>query len=150
MRAYTVEACVHTAIASPRSRIVGSVDQLLLTSVGEIGMALPLWLLLVHARPVLLVGALALAGFANGLVNASLHTIVQLRTPRHLRTKLYSAVIAATSVFGPIALVATGPALEHVGVDPTLAVIIGAQTLIVLVFAWSGLRFRSASRELTA
>ena len=50
-------------------RLVGSVDRVLLASLGEIGMALPLWLLLVHASPALLVVAFVVAGFANGLVN---------------------------------------------------------------------------------
>ena len=109
-------------------------------------MALPLWLLLVHASPLLLVAAFGVAGFANGLVNPALHTIVQLRTPRHLRTKLYSVVITATSVLSPVVLVCTGPALEQFGVDPTVAVIVAFQTLLVLLFAAAGLRFRATER----
>ena len=68
-------------------KVIGTADRIQLASLGEIGMALPLWLLLVHASPLLLVAAFGVAGFANGLVNA-LHTIVQLRTPRQLRTAL--------------------------------------------------------------
>jgi MFS family permease len=127
-------------------KVIGTVDRILLASVAEIGMALPLWLLLVHASPALLVVAFAVAGFANGLVNPALHTIVQLRTPRHLRTKLYSVVITATSVLGPVVLVCTGPALEQFGVDPTVAVIVAVDTLLVLLFAVAGLRFRAAER----
>ena len=119
-------------------RLVGSVDRVLLASVGEIGMGLPLWLLLVHASPALLVVAFVIAGFANGLVNPALHTIVQLRTPRALRTKLYSFVITATSILGPAALVATGPALERFGVDPTLVVLVAIDTVLVLLFAVAG------------
>jgi MFS family permease len=129
-------------------RIVGSVDRLLLASVGELGMAAPLWLFVVHVPPVALVAAMAAAGFANGLVNAPIHAILQLRTPRHLRTKLYSVVITATSVFGPLALLCTGPALEYVGVDPTLVVVIGIDSLAVLAFAAAGLRFRASKRVL--
>jgi MFS family permease len=127
-------------------RVIGTVDRILLASVGEIGMALPLWLLLVHASPWLLVGAFAVAGFANGLVNPALHTIVQLRTPRHLLTKLYSTVITATAVLGPVVLVCTGPALDRFGVDPTVAVIVALDTLLVMLFAAAGLRFRAAER----
>jgi MFS family permease len=86
------------------------------------------------------------AGFANGLVNPALHTIVQLRTPRHLLTKLYSTVITATAVLGPVVLVCTGPALDRFGVDPTVAVIVALDTLLVLLFAAAGLRFRAAER----
>jgi MFS family permease len=127
-------------------KVINTVDRIRLASLGEIGMALPLWLLLVHASPLLLVAAFGIAGFANGLVNPALHTIVQLRTPRHLMTKLYSVVITATSVLGPVVLVCTGPALERFGVDSTVAVIVALQTLLVLLFAVAGLRFRAAER----
>ena len=129
-------------------RMVGSVDRVLLASVGEIGMGLPLWLLLVHASPALLVVAFVIAGFANGVVNPPLHTIIQVRTPRALRTKLYSFVITATSILGPAALIGTGPALERFGVDPTLVVLVAIDTVLVLLFAAAGLRFRAANREL--
>jgi MFS family permease len=129
-------------------RILGSVDRLLLASLGEIGMAIPLWLFVFHVPPALLVAAMAAAGFANGLVNAPLHAIVQLRTPRHLRTGFYSVAITGTMVLGPIALVGTGPALEFVGVDPTLALIVGVDTLAVIAFAAAGLRFRASKRVL--
>jgi len=129
-------------------RLVGSVDRILLASLGEIGMAVPLWLLLVHSGPALLVFAFVAAGLANGLVNPALHTIVQLRTPRELRTKLYSVVITGTAILGPVALVATGPALERFGVDWTLVVLVGIDTALVLLFSAAGLRFRAASRKL--
>ncbi len=131
-------------------RLVGSIDRVLLASVGEIGMGLPLWLLLVHASPALLVVAFVIAGFANGIVNPALHTIVQIRTPRALRTKLYSFVITATAILGPAALIATGPALERFGVDPTLVVLVAIDTMLVLLFAAAGLRFRAADRAVAA
>ena len=90
-------------------RIVASVDRLLLASVGELGMALPLWLFVFHVPPAVLVAAMAVAGLANGLVNAPLHTILQLRTPRHLRTKVYSVVITATAILGPARARGHGP-----------------------------------------
>ena len=131
-------------------RIVGSVDRLLLASVGELGMAAPLWLFVFDVPAVVLVAAMAAAGLANGLVNAPIHAILQLRTPRHLRTKVYSVLITATSVIGPLALVATGPALEHVGIDETLAVVVGVDTVAVVAFALAGLRFRASKRALAA
>ncbi len=127
-------------------RLVDSVDRMLLVSLGEIGMALPLWLFVFHVPTGMLVAAMALAGLANGLVNAPLHTIVLLRTPRALRTKLWSAVIAATMVLGPIGLIGTGPALERFGVDATLAVLLAIETAAVLLFAWTGLRYRASVR----
>ena len=59
-------------------------------------------------------------------------------------------VITATSILGPVALIATGPALERFGVDPTLAVLIAIDTVLVLLFSVAGLRFRAVGREVTA
>lgn len=142
---FGVGAVVGSVIAY---RIVGSVDRLLLASVGELGMAAPLWLFVFHVPPVVLVAAMAAAGLANGLVNAPIHAILQLRTPRHLRTKVYSVLITATSVLGPLALVGTGPALEHVGVDQTLAVVVAVDSVAVVAFTLAGLRFRASKRVL--
>jgi MFS family permease len=127
-------------------KVIGTVDRILLASIGEVFMGLPLWLVLVHGSPMLLIAAFAVAGFANGLVNPALHTIVQLRTPRHLRTKLYAVVITATSVLGPVVLVCIGPSLDRFGVDPTVAVIVALDTVLVVLFAVAGLRFRAAQR----
>ena len=71
---------------------------------------------------------------------------MQVRTPRHLLTKLYSPVLTATAVLGPVVLVCAGPALGRFGVDPTVAVIVALDTLLVLLFAAAGLRFRAAER----
>ena len=99
----------------------------------------------------LLVVAFVAAGFANGLVNPALHTIVQLRTPRALRTKLYSVVITATAILGPVALVATGPALERFGVDSTLVVLVGDRHGARAAVLGRGLAVsRAAGRELAA
>ena len=130
-------------------RLVGSMDRVLLASLGEVGWVYR-WLLLVPASPIWLVVAFAGAGLANGLVNPALHTIVQLRTPRALRTKVYSVVITATAILGPVALIAIGPALERFGVDPTLVVLVAINTVLVLLFSVAGLRFRAAGRVRTA
>ncbi|MBD0329661.1 MAG: MFS transporter [Thermoleophilia bacterium] len=125
-------------------RIVRSVDRLLLASVGELGMAAPLWVFVFHVPAPVLVAAMGAAGLANGLVNAPAHTIVMLRTPARLRTKLFSAIITAVAVLSPVALLATGPSLERFGVDPTVAVLVAIDSVAVLLFAWTGLRHRAA------
>lgn len=53
-------------------------------------------------------------------------------------------MITATSILGPVALVATGPALERHGVDPTLVVLVAIDTVLVLLFSAAGLRYRAS------
>jgi MFS family permease len=124
-------------------RIVGSIDRLLFASLGEVVMIAPLWLLLADVPPVGLVGAMAVSGLANGLVNAPVHTIVLMRTPRALRAKVWSVIIVLTSVLGPLALGATGPALEGAGHRPVLLAVLLVQSAACLAFAAAGLRERA-------
>jgi MFS family permease len=124
-------------------RIVAGVDRLLLASIGEVVMVAPLWLLLADVPPAAIVTAMAASGLANGLVNAPIHTIFQLRTPRALRPKVWSLVIVLTSVLGPLALGAAGPALEWAGFRPVLLTIFLVQSVCCLAFAAAGLNERA-------
>ena len=126
-------------------RYVASVDRLLLSSVGEVVMIAPLWLLLIDAPPLAVVATMLVSGFANGVINAPVHTIVMLRTPRALRQKVWGFFIVGMSVLGPVALMAAGPSLEHIGLNPTLIGLFAVQTLCAIVFAAAGLRERSRS-----
>jgi MFS family permease len=124
-------------------RIVARVDRLLVASIGEIFMTAPLWLLLLDQPAAGVVGAMFLSGLANGIINAPIHAIVMLRTPRALRAKVWSVIIVMTSILGPPLLAATGPALEWAGLRPTLVVLLSLQSIGVLWFAAAGLRERA-------
>jgi MFS family permease len=124
-------------------RFVAGFDRLLVASVGEVAMVAPLWFLLADVPAFALVAAMCVSGLANGLVNAPVHTIVLLRTPRALRAKVWSVIIVLTSVLGPVALGAAGPALEWAGFRPVLLVVVVVQTLAALAFAAAGLRERA-------
>ena len=89
-------------------RTVASTDRLLVSSLGEVAMIAPLWLLLTDIPAAAIVAVLAVSGIANGIVNPPIFTIFTLRTPRALRAKVWSVIIAATSVLGPVALVVAG------------------------------------------
>ena len=128
-------------------RFAGRFDRLLLASLGEIAMIAPLWLLLADVPALALVAAMTASGFANGLVNAPVHTIFLLRTPRALRTKVWSVIIVLTSVVGPAALGAAGPALEWAGFRPVLLVVLLVQSVAALAFAAAGLSERARSGE---
>jgi MFS family permease len=124
-------------------RYVASFDRLLVSSFGELAMIVPLWLLLVDGPPLMLAGLMLASGLANGLVNAPIHTIVQLRTPRALRQKVWSAIVAGSAVIGPVVLLIAGPSLERVGLEETLLAIVLVQTVCAIVFAVAGLRERA-------
>jgi MFS family permease len=124
-------------------RIGARFDRYLVASLGEVAMVAPLWFLLADVPSLTLIAAMTASGLANGLVNAPVHTIFLLRTPRALRAKVWSVVIVLTSVLGPAALGAAGPALEWVGFRPVLLVVVVVQTLAALAFAAAGLRERA-------
>jgi MFS family permease len=124
-------------------RIVAGIDRLLLASLGEVAMIAPLWLLLADVPPAAIVVAMCASGLANGLVNAPIHTIFLLRTPRALRPKVWSVIIVLTSVLGPLALGAAGPALEWAGFRPVLLTVFLVQSACCLAFAAAGLNERA-------
>jgi hypothetical protein len=118
-------------------------DRLLVSSLGELAMIAPLWLLLLDLPAAGLVAVMALSGLANGIVNPPIHTIFTLRIPRALRAKAWSVVIVATAVLGPLALVAAGPVLESEGFVPVVATLVAVQTVAAVAFASAGLRERA-------
>jgi MFS family permease len=124
-------------------RIVASVDRLLLSSLGELAMIAPIWLLLAELPVSSLVAAMAMSGLANGLVNAPIHTIFLTRTPRALRAKVWSVLIVLTAVLSPAALGVAGPALESAGFRSVVLVLVSVQTLAAVAFAAAGLRERA-------
>jgi MFS family permease len=126
-------------------RIVRRVDQLLVGSVGEVFMVLPIWLFLADLEPGFLVAAMVAAGLANGVVNAPIWTIFTVRTPPALRTKAWAAIVATTSLLGPLVLLGTGPALDSIGLTETLLAIFAVQTAAGLLFMVAGLRERVRS-----
>jgi MFS family permease len=128
-------------------RTVASSDRLLISSVGEIAMIAPLWLLLVDVPAAGVIAVLAVSGLANGIVNPPVHTIFTLRTPRALRAKVWSVLIAATSVLGPVALVVAAVVLETEGFLPVILALVVVQTLAALAFCLAGLRERTRGAE---
>ena len=128
-------------------RTAAGSDRLLVASVGEIGMVAPLWLLLTDLPAGAIIATLALSGLANGIANPPVHAIYTLRTPRALRAKVWSVVVAATAVFAPLALVAAGPVLDARGFRPVIFALVAVQSVAAVAFTAAGLRERTRSRE---
>jgi MFS family permease len=133
-------------------RIVRRVDGLLVGSIGELAMIAPIWIFLADLPAWALVVAMFASGLANGLVNAPIWTIFTVRTPPALRPKAWAAIIATTSLLGPLVLLAAGSALDSIGLTETLLAIVLVQSVAALLFASAGLRerFRHGAPSVTA
>jgi MFS family permease len=127
-------------------RVVRRVDGLLVGSIGELWMIAPLWVFLADLPASFLVVAMFASGLANGLVNAPIWTIFTVRTPPALRPKAWAAIIATTSLLGPLVLLAAGSALDSIGLTGTLLAIVLVQSVAALIFASAGLRERLRHR----
>lgn len=127
-------------------RISSKLDRMLVASIGELAMILPLWLLLADLPAAALVGLMWLSGFANGIANAPVWTIFTLRLPASVRAKAMSMIIVATAVFGPVALLAAGRTLDTSGFVPVVAALVAVQTVAAFAFTAAGLRHRAAVR----
>ena len=93
----------------------------------------------------MLVGALALSGLFNPIVNAPMGAVMLSRTPAALRASAGSVAIVLTAVCSPLALTAAGAALAHAGARPVLVVALAEQTFAVALFAGAALRERRGS-----
>jgi MFS family permease len=124
-------------------RTVAGSDRLLIGSIGEIGMVAPIWLLLTDIPAAAIVATMAVSGLANGIANPPVHAIYTLRTPRALRAKVWSVVVAATAVLAPVALAVAGAVLETDGFRPVIFALVVVQTLAAIAFCAAGLRERA-------
>jgi predicted MFS family arabinose efflux permease len=127
-------------------RIGSKVDRMLVASVGELAMVLPLWLLLADLPSAAVVALMWVSGFTNGIINAPIWTIFTLRTPAALRAKAVSVILVATAVIGPVALLAAGRTLDDSGFVPVVAALVAVQTLAAVAFTAAGLRHRAVAR----
>jgi MFS family permease len=127
-------------------RVMGKLDRMLVASIGELVMVLPLWLLLADLPAAGVVALMWVSGFTNGIINAPIWTIFTLRIPASLRAKAISVVIVATSVIGPVALLAAGSTLDTSGFVPVVVALVAVQTVAALGFTAAGLRHRAVTR----
>jgi MFS family permease len=124
-------------------RTVGSSDRLLIASLGEIFMVAPIWLLAAEVPAGAIIAAMAVSGIANGVANPPVHAIYTLRTPRALRAKVWSVVVAATAVIAPLAIAGAGAVLETKGFRPVILALVAVQTMAAIAFTTAGLRERA-------
>jgi MFS family permease len=120
-------------------------DAIALTSAGMLVESLPLWLLALSLPVAGYASVMLAAGIVNGLVNPSLHATFTLRTPLSVRAKASTAVLTMSSIGGPLAVGAAGPALDAYGPRPVFLAVAAVQSVARVAVAGAGLRFRRSA-----
>jgi MFS family permease len=143
--AYGLGGLIGTAVAY---RLVTTVPALTLASLGAIGFALPLWVLVPHVALAPILGALAFTALCQPLINAPMFGVITTRTPPALFPKVMTAIVTLATIAGPLGVLAAGALLEHEGLMVTFGVIAGGVTIVALLFVGVLTRFRR--RELQA
>ena len=142
---YGLGGLVGTALAF---QLVKKFAPLILASLGALGFALPLWVLVPHVPLAPMLVALALTALCGPLINAPMLGVITTRTPAALLPKVMTAIVTLATIAGPLGLLAAGALLEHEGLMATFAVIAGGMTAAAVVFVALLTRFRR--RELLA
>ena len=104
---------------------------------------LPFWVLATSPSLPVTVAALAITGLAAGPLNPLIFTVVQERTPEHLRGRVIGALWALALAASPLGVVLTGYLLEAVGVR---LILVGVATGYLVVTL--SMLFNPALREM--
>ena len=104
---------------------------------------LPFWVLATSPSLPVTVAALAITGLAAGPLNPLIFTVVQERTPEHLRGRVIGALWALALAASPLGVVLTGYLLEAVGLR---LILVGVATGYLVVTL--SMLFNPALREM--
>jgi MFS family permease len=96
------------------SQIVRKVPLMRLAALAIIGMALPLWLLIVSMPWWCVILVITAFGLCAPLVNAPMIAVLTVRTPVALRPKVMTAVMTVSGIVGPLGFLAAGFGLQYV------------------------------------
>lgn len=111
---------------------------------------LPFWILATTPSLPVTVAALAITGLAAGPLNPIILTIVQERTPEHLRGRVIGALWALALAATPLGVVLTGYLLEAVGVRFILiGVAVGYLVVTLSMFLNPALREMERAARIT-
>jgi predicted MFS family arabinose efflux permease len=123
---------------------VRRVSPLRLSGFAMLAFAVPLWLLpFLPPWPVVFL-ALFTATFCTPLINGPIIAVLTSRTPEGLRAMVMTAVISINTVAAPLGFLAAGQVLEHWGVVPLFAAVVGGITWMAVVYAAIVLRHRDS------
>jgi predicted MFS family arabinose efflux permease len=120
-----------------------------LAGLGILGMALPLWPLVLELPYALVLVALGAFGFFAPLVNAPVMGLLTVRTPKALRPKVMTAVMTISVLFGPLGFLAVGQALQYVSMQVVFLAIAAGFTTAAIAFSAAVRRSDSDGKEET-
>jgi predicted MFS family arabinose efflux permease len=129
-------------------RLARRVPPLRLGAIGCLGMALPMWLLVLPLTPLQFGLVLLLSGLFAPIINAPIISLIMLSSPLEVRAQVLTFVMTANLLAGPLAYMLTGPALDWLGLTPVyLLVALGntATAALMMTFARSGRAQRPAT-----
>jgi MFS family permease len=116
---------------------LAKVPAMLLGTIGAIGLAAPLWCLVMRLEAWQFALVMLVCGLFTPILNAPVLTQIMLRSPDELRPKVLTFVLTTNQLAGPVAFALTGPALDRLGLTAVYFVIAvgvtGAATLLALV-----------------
>jgi predicted MFS family arabinose efflux permease len=115
-------------------KLVTVVEPLKLASAAVLGIALPIWVLALHAPLAPVLVALIVSAAANPTCNAPFFGIITKRTPPALLPKVMTALLTAATIAGPLGLLAAGALIEHAGLHWTFGVVAAGETVVSLLF----------------
>ena len=122
--------------------MVRKVAPLRLSGFAMLAFAVPLWVLpFLPPWPVVFV-ALFAATFCTPLINGPIIAVLTSRTPDGLRAMVMTAVISINTLAAPLGFILAGQVLEHWGVVPLFAAVVGGITSMAILYAAIVLRHR--------
>ncbi len=110
-----------------------------LAAVGAVGLAVPLWLLVLEIPAWQFAVVMFISGMFTPILNAPLITQMMLRAPLPVRAKVLSFVLTTNLLAGPVAYAVTGPALDQWGLTRVYLVIalgVSFAAALMLRLAW--------------
>ena len=115
-----------------------------LIAVFVLAQAAPLWLLPAAGPAGWIAAALLLSGFANGIVNPSLHAVLTLIIPPAVRSQALTGVLAINQLAAPIGFLGAGFILARSGYPPVFLLVPVVQSLTMGARAVATLRRRES------
>jgi MFS family permease len=110
-----------------------------LGAIGAVGLAVPLWLLLLELPEWQFALILLISGLFTPMLNAPVITLMMLLAPTDVRAKVVAFILTMNLLTGPLAYALTGPVLDRWGLTPVyvfvaLGVSAAAAVLVTVAF----------------
>ena len=122
--------------------VVRKVAPLKLAGFAILAFIVPLWVLPFLPPWPVVFAALFAASFFAPFINGPVFGVLTARTPKALRAKVMTAVVAINTLAAPLGFLLAGQALEHWGVVPLFSGVAVGMTVAGLAFSTIALRFR--------